>query len=272
MRGVLGPALLFVSALPLSGCASALKEPPPLPHLGGGGTQTPAASVASLLSQADVLYAARTLESVRRAAETWLQAARTDSSRIEGLLGSARAQVWLSDHEQEPATREASATLAVQSAQWCLRVAPESAGCLYYLGAGLGVQAREKRSTALDALPRIEQAFLDAAGRDPELDEAGPDRALALLYLRAPGWPTGPGDPDRGLEHARKALELRPGYPPNLLALAEALTATGDAGGARESYSRALELARGRKAAGDPDAFEWIREAESALEAAPSGP
>jgi len=228
--------------------------------------------VETLLTQAGVLYATRTLEGVGKASEVYLQAARADASRIGGLVGAIRAQVWLVDHEPEAAAREVAAALAVQSAQWCLRIDPESAGCHYWLGAALGVQAREKQSTALDALPRIEQAFLRAAGKEPGLDDAGPDRALALLYVRAPGWPTGPGDPDRGLKHARKAMMLEPDYPPNLLALAEALSATGDTRGARESYSRALELAKSRSAAGDAEAAEWIREAETALEKGSSGP
>jgi len=228
--------------------------------------------VETLLTQAGVLYATRTLEGVGKASEVYLQAARADASRIEGLVGAIRAQVWLVDHEPGAAVREAAATLAVQSAQWCLRIAPESAACHYWLGAAMGVQARERQSTALDALPRIEQAFLRAAGKDPGLDEAGPDRALALLYVRAPGWPTGPGDPDRGLEHARKAMLLKPDYPPNLLALAEALSATGDTDGSSKFYSRALELAKIRSAAGDADAVLWIREAETALGKVTSGP
>ncbi len=226
----------------------------------------------ALLSQAGVLYATRTLEAAGKASEIYLQAARADDSRIEGLIGAARAQVWLVDHAPEAAAREAAAILAVQSAQWCLRIAPDDAGCHYWMGAALGVQARERPSTALDALPRIEQAFLRAAAEEPALDEGGPDRALALLYLRAPGWPTGPGDPDRGLEHARKAMMIKPDHPPNLLALAEALSATGNTEEAVETYSRGLELAKRRSAAGDLDAVEWIREAETALGKSPSGP
>ena len=266
-----GSGLILLGCLLAAGCASALREPPPLPQLGGG-TGTGSGPVENLLSRADVLYATRTPEGVREASAVYLQAARADTSGIDGLMGAIRAQVWLVDHEAEAAAREADATLAVQSAQWCLRIAPEEAGCHYWLGAALGVQAREKQSTALDALPRIEEAFLVAAGKDPRLDEAGPDRALALLYVRAPGWPTGPGDPERGLEHARRAMKIKPEYPPNLLAMAEALSASGDEEGARESYLRALDLARDRSAAGEPDAAEWIHEAKTALEKDPGGP
>ena len=89
--------------------------------------------------------------------------------------------------------------------------------------------------------------------------------ALSPSSVRARGWPTGPGDPDLGLEHARKAVSLEPDYPPNQLALAEALGATGDAEGARAAASRAMDLARAREAQGEPDAPEWIDEAKKAL-------
>src|SRR5262249_38588973 len=79
----------------------------------------------------------------------------------------------------------------------------------------------------LSALPEIEAAFKRAASRAPDLEGAGADRALALLYLRAPGWPAGPGDPDLGLEHAKKAVAARADLPPHQLALAEAPAATG---------------------------------------------
>src|SRR5262249_26468207 len=150
--------------------------------------ETSDASVDDLLSRGDVLYAQRTLSSVHGASEAWLQAARADVSRVEGLIGATRAGVWLADHEATGKGREQAATLAVQSAQWCGRRAPDSAACDFWLGAALGVQARERRTTALDALAKIEAAFKRAAGRSPEMEEAGPDRALALLYARAPGW------------------------------------------------------------------------------------
>ena len=79
---------------------------------------------------------------------------------------------------------------------------------------------------------------------DPNYDRAGPSRVRALVLIRAPGWPLGPGDADAGLDSARRAVGLRPQYPPNLLALAEALSKTGDAGGARDAYAKARDAAR----------------------------
>ena len=91
-----------------------------------------------------------------------------------------------------------------------------------------------------------------------------PARVRALVLIRAPGWPLGPGDAEAGLAAARRAVTLRPIYPPNLLALAEALATTGDRSGARENYARAHEAALALPAAADRD--EWLREADHGLQ------
>ena len=254
-------------------CARALSQPPPLidpTNLTNAAAPHPE-QVNSLLQQADVLYDARTPQQVRQAADLYLQAARADTRRAEGLVGNIRAMAWLIDHEDDAATRRRDAVRAVQAAQWCPQAAPGSAACAYWLGAALGLQARERHATALDALPQIEAAFKQAASLEPTLEQGGPDRALALLYLRAPGWPTGPGDPDLGLEHARKAVALNPEYPPNQLALAEALVATGDTDAGRKAYTRAIDLAHAMSAKAGPDAEDWIHEAQAALAAASLG-
>jgi hypothetical protein len=85
----------------------------------------------------------------------------------------------------------------------------------------------------------------------------------ALVLIRAPGWPLGPGDPERGLSAARRAATLRPAYPPNLLALAEAQSKTGAANDARASYSLARDMAR--KLPESAARAEWLREAERGL-------
>ncbi len=249
-----------------TGCAPALREPPTLGALAGGGKSRLPQEVDGLLAHAQALFARRDLESVGQAVRTWLSAAAADETRIEGFVGAARGNVWLAAHEVDGKARLDAATFAVQAAQLCLRAEPGAPACLYWLGASLGLQAREKPRTGLSALPKITEAFESAAAADPLLEEAGPDRALALLYLRAPTWPRGPGDADRGLEHARRAVGLKPEYPPNELALAEALRASGEVESSREAYRKALELAESQSAAGDPDAAEWMKEARDALQ------
>ncbi len=258
------PAALAILAAPLGGCAAALKDAPPLAELADAAGPGESPGTGGLMARAAELERRRDLEDMRRAAALYLQSAAGGASGWEALVAAARTEVWLTDHETDPALRQEAATRSVQASQWCTRVAPEQPDCVYWLGASLGVQARERPSTGLSALPRIEASFKDAASRAPQLDDGGPDRALALLYLRAPGWPAGPGDAELALQHARRAVELSPLHPPNLLALAEALTAAGDGEGSLAAARQALDLARA--AAGrEPDAPDWIREAERAL-------
>jgi hypothetical protein len=105
-----------------------------------------------------------------------------------------------------------------------------------------------------------------ANGKDPRQDKAGAARVLALVLVRAPGWPLGPGDSDAGLKAARQAVALFPDYAPNQLALSEALLVTGDAVGSRAAANRGLELGRLAVSAGDePDANDWVRDGETLL-------
>jgi tetratricopeptide (TPR) repeat protein len=248
---------LPVVILLLAGCAAALKTPPDLLELAGGGRPASPADVDRLLDRAWTAFAKRTVPAARRAAQDFLEAAAADPRRTEGLMGAVEVKAWLVDHEEEAELRKRDAVSAVQAAQWCGRIDPEDARCTYWLGAAMGIQARERRSTGLDALPRIEEAFQSAAERLADYKEGAPHRALALFYVRAPGWPKGPGDPDLGLEHARKAVEISPDYAPNQLALAESLRAVQDRKASRQAYRRALEMARAAAAAGAADAADW---------------
>jgi tetratricopeptide (TPR) repeat protein len=250
-------------------CAHALKTPPSIQGLAGAAPPGPPADPEALVSEAQDRFARRDIEEAHRAASLALRAAAaTTPTDGTALLLAIRIQVWLAEHEATSEARAAAATHAVQAAQWC-DAAANPAPCAYWKAAALGQQARERPSTGLSALPLIEQGFKEAAATDPTLDEGGPDRALALLYLRAPGWPTGPGDPAKALEHARRATTLRERHAPNHLALAEALAKNGDADAAREEDERALRLAQEAQTAGDPDAGDWIRESERAIHGSP---
>ena len=250
----------------LPSCRSALREPPGLQELCSGAPASTPEQAEALCEQAATCFARRTWDDVAHAAELWTRAAAGAPERVEPLIEAVRARIWLSDHADDDAIRLQQIVSAVQTAQWCPRRAPGDPRCDYWLGAALGIQARERRSTALDALPKIVELFQSAVEGDPTIEHGGPDRALALTYLRAPGWPTGPGDPDLGLEHARRAVDLNPDYPPNQLALAEALAAVDEPEASRAAYETGLAKARGMDRDEHPEAAEWIEEAEHALE------
>lgn len=211
------------------------------------------------------MFAERSAEAVERAAAIWTRAALLEPGLIEPLIEATRARIWLVEHDPRPARRREHAEAAVATARACGERAAQSATCDFWLGAALGVRAREKKLSAMGAASEVENLFRQAAASDPGLEQGGPDRALALLYARAPGWPFGPGNARRAVEHARRAVELAPSFPPNHLALAEALERARDRAAARRALGEALRLALEARDRGDPDAPEWVEQAQGKL-------
>jgi len=261
----LAAVLLAVLA---AACSPALREPPPLAELAVKRAPEAPADAPSLVQEADRMWAKRPdVDAVRQAEALYLRASNADEHDVAGLIGATRAKAWLTDHERDGRRRSEMAVSAVQTAQWCGRRAPDLPACDYWLAVAIGLQAREIRATADDGLKRMVPSLERAVAKDPGYDDAGPDRVLALVLLRAPGWPLGPGDPESGLAHAKKAVERSPDFPPNVMALAEAYAATKDRTRAREEYNKAKALAATRREARDPDAPFWIVEADKALAA-----
>ncbi len=266
-------AMLVASAA----CARALHEPPSLASIGDGSTRPGGSAASSAPAEVDQLLQEAAAGFDRRpdasavasARDLYLRAARADEGRVEALLGAAATTAWIIEHEPNAARRETLATEEVQLCQWCVRRAPSNVECTYRLALAIGQQARERRSTAIDGLKQMVPLLEQVIARAPTLDRAGGDRVLALVLLRAPGWPTGPGDPDSGLVHARRADSLVPDDPENLNVLGEALAATDQVDDARAVYTRAESLARALAVRGNPDAAEWAETAAGALRRLP---
>ena len=183
---------------------------------------------------------------------------------VAALAAAIQADAGRSDHETDANVRSELAAEADRDADACLSREPQAVACLYGRAVAFGLQARVHPTHAIEFLNKMLDTLTRAESVDAGYDEAGPARVRALVLIRAPGWPLGPGDAEAGLADARRAVSLRPQYPPNLLALAEALARTGDAGGARESYQRAHEAAQSLPASADRD--EWLSEAEQGLQ------
>jgi hypothetical protein len=183
---------------------------------------------------------------------------------VAALAAAIEANAKRSDHEPDSKVRGELAAQASRDAEACLSHEPQAVACLYGRAIALGLEARAHPTRAGQLLGNMLEALGRADAADPDYDEAGPARVRALVLTRAPGWPLGPGDAEAGLVAARRAVALRPQYPPNLLALAEALAKTGDAGAARDYYARAHDAALAQPAAADKD--EWVREANQGLQ------
>jgi hypothetical protein len=183
---------------------------------------------------------------------------------VEGLAAAIQADAARSDKEKDGSVRSQLADEAMAYADACVAKAPQAAGCLYGRGLAYGLQAQAHHLQAGDLLKSMLESLNAADTADPGYDNAGPARVRSQVLIRAPGWPAGPGDPDAGLDSAKRAVELRPQYPPNLLALADAQAKTGDANGAKETYARARDAAQAMPAGESRDG--WIREADQGLQ------
>ncbi|HEX5045167.1 MAG TPA: hypothetical protein VFV75_19890 [Candidatus Polarisedimenticolaceae bacterium] len=242
-----------LALLLLAGCAPALREPAPLPSLPGAPNDA--------LGEARRAWDRRPdPAAVERALRLYLQAAEADPAGTAGLLGAAEAAAWLVERERSAGRREELVRTGVQASQWCRKRDASSPACAYRLAIAVGQQVREHPTTAADGLATMMALLREAAAADPGLDHGGPQRVLALVLLRAPGWPAGPGDPAEGLAQARAAVAADPEHPPNLLALAEALEKTGAVEEGKAVRARALEEAARRARVGDPDAAGWLEE------------
>jgi tetratricopeptide (TPR) repeat protein len=242
------------------GCAHSLRTPPPMEKL----AQAPTASADELLQRADAAWAHRADPGQAAQSEDLsLQAARARPQDPRGYAGAIRAKAFRLGREKDSAARQQLAESAVAVGQQCEANAPKAPACDYWLAAALGLQARERSATAHDALPHMVELLRRAEAADASLDRGGPARLLAILLLRAPGWPLGPGDPEGALAEAKNAVKAAPDYAPNQLALGEALRKNGQDAEANQAYAEALRLAEG--SSDDPDAPGWVRDARAAL-------
>lgn len=254
--------LAVVGMAAVTGCISALREPPPLEDIAAEAREEGSGRFA----EADQLWGRRTIKSVRAAADRYQAAVTDDAVQLEALVGATYCRLWIADHSQDADERLAQAVEAINLAQWCGRVAPDEVECDYLLALGLGLQVQERRSTVIDGLPRVVSLLKSAIDRAPSMDNAGPHRVMALVYMRAPSWPAGPGDIDLGYEQARLAVQLDPGHPPNQMALGEAHRELDEIDKSRAAYEEAERLAVERVARNVPDAQEWLDQARRALQ------
>jgi hypothetical protein len=187
----------------------------------------------------------------------------TPGGSVEEFAAAVAKDSQASDIETDAKAREQLAAHALGESQACLQLAPQAPACLYYHGVALGLQARAHPLRANDLLKSMLESLSAAEAADPNYDKAGPERVKALVLVRAPSWPLGPGDADMGVTEARKAVALEPRHPPNQLALAEALSKSGDDNAARQTYQRARDLAQALPASADRD--DWLKQAEQGL-------
>ena len=255
-------AIRSIVLVATAACSSALSEPSPIAGYAPGGVHGRSAD--QLIAEGNAAWARRAMPGQAAVAQgLYLDAAVADEHRADALLGAMRALSFRIEFEHG-VQREQLAKEEVELGQWCQRRAPAEAECDYRLAIALGQQARERMSTGRDAMSRMQDLLQRAIKAAPRLDAGGPHRVLALLLLRAPSWPAGPGDAEAGLDEARAAVQLVPDSAANQLVLGEALTANGQADAAHTAYRKAETLA-GAAGTADPEVARQLADARSGL-------
>jgi tetratricopeptide (TPR) repeat protein len=146
-----------------------------------------------------------------------------DPKVLRTSLGS-RLSLYLAERETSQGKREKLAAEGFGFAETALANGGDGDGVVhYYLATNLGLAIREQITLAIENLSRLEDEMKRAMDLSPDIDDGGPLRILGALYLKAPAWPNGIGDPDKALELLEKAVKKHPGHPLNHLFYAQAL-------------------------------------------------
>src|SRR5262249_1636996 len=150
-------------ALTLLACAPALHEPRPIAAMAPGAGRGRSAD--ELVRAADAAWARRAERDQAAAAQAlYLDAAAADDRHVDAVMGAMRALSFRTEHG--PGVGMAGlAGEEVELGQWCQRRDPGNPECDYRLAVALGQQARERTSTAKDALGRMVDLLQAAIAR-----------------------------------------------------------------------------------------------------------
>jgi tetratricopeptide (TPR) repeat protein len=146
------------------------------------------------------------------------------------------------DRAEYPTNDTERAVLAEQGIATCRQLLKRQIGTApvhYYLAMNLGQLARTRKLSALRIVDEMEREFKAARQLDEQLDFAGPDRNLGLLYFEAPAFAS-VGSRSKARQHFHRAAELAPDFPENRLNLVEAYLKWSDNKGAAHEL-KALE-------------------------------
>ncbi len=172
---------------------------------------------------------------------------------------AARACGWLQDFGEPTVcydTRKSRTRVVdcVELAQKAVALDPDNALTRYSLAINIGQQLEHASIAHASVLiSPLMNTLKKVIEMDETIDEGGALRVLGALYLKAPPWPTGPGDLDKALELLERAVTNHPDHPLNQLFMAEALLEDE----APDEALITLERARDRL---DPVKYYWRAE------------
>jgi tetratricopeptide (TPR) repeat protein len=134
---------------------------------------------------------------------------------------AARAAYWLVEFGGDGVDRAHLAELGYKYATAAESADGSKAAYPFLEGVHLGFEMREALHPPLINLRKARDYFQRAIELDALYDDAAPLRAMGILLIKSPAWPTGVGDVDEGVTYLERATKYYPMYPANHLYLAE---------------------------------------------------
>ena len=159
-------------------------------------------------------------ETVEISAQKYKEAIAIRADEYSVLWEAARTCVWLGNYGPE-AKRKDYVKQGLEYANTAVQLKPDDEAGLFYHGALAGKLADLDFTYGADATKIVEGRMQQLIARKSTFIYGGPDRVLAILYMRAPGPPVSVGDYDKALKHMQRAIEIESHWLENQLYMAE---------------------------------------------------
>jgi hypothetical protein len=182
------------------------------------------------------------LEAVRQSLAAAEKLIRLEPNGERANFLAARAVLWLEEFGDATVEREKLAENGYRYALAALAKNDRLAEYHFIAGALLGMQMQLALVPKLSDVKTVHEHLSRAVELDVSFEQGAPLRALGMLLIRAPAWPTGVGDPDTGIEQLERAARLFPSFPANPIYLAEGYLALDRRADAVAALSRARVL------------------------------
>ena len=202
---------------------------------------THAASISSLMTDADALYASReTLSSCEKSIELYEKMLSADPKNYDACWKTARSCKFLGDKYPSD-SRAAILEKGEKFSRRAIEISFDKVEGHFWLGVCLGRIGEERGVlNSLFLVGPIKDEMEKCLSVDPTY--AGAHHVLGVLYRKAPGWPLSSGDMDKAQEHALLAVKYLPSSTLNHLGLAEVYIARDKNKEAKEQLNIVLTL------------------------------
>ena len=162
----------------------------------------------------------RDVSTVEISAWKYKEAIAIHADDYEGLWEAARSCLWLGYYGAD-AKRKEYVQQGLEYANTAVKLKPEGEEGLFYNGALAGRLAELDFKYGADATKIIESRMLQLIENKSTYLYGGPDRVLAIVYMRAPAAPLSIGNYDKALTHMQRAVHIESHWLENQLYMAE---------------------------------------------------